>query len=246
MMIVRAMPVTSWIRCKLTPAAAAARITSSRRALACAQARSSVSTECGEYAGSRSALLTGAVERRTRGATGRAGPRGVTGRAGPWSGSRPRGESTPRGWSRSGPCSGDHDRDGVPGGGPGSPELGSWWRNVRAAWRSFSFWVLQQPAGSYPCSISHAVISCWASRMDSASTPTAMAVPSGKTIRQVTSRCGRLSRTSMGLVVVSTLVTSRASLSTRAVVPGEGQRAERPAGAGLSDRRGAIWGSPLA
>jgi hypothetical protein len=42
----------------------------------------------------------------------------------------------------------------------------------------------------------------------------------------------------MGLVVVSTLVTSRASLSTRAVMPGVGQRAERPARAGLSGSAG--------
>jgi hypothetical protein len=66
-----------------------------------------------------------------------------------------------------------------------------------------------------------------------------MAVPSGKTIRQVTSTCGRLSQTSMGLVVVSTVVTSWASLSTRAVMPGKGsvpaprQRKARGARSGL-------------
>ena len=68
-MVVRAMPVTSWMRRMLIPAAAAARIASSRRALARAQARSSVSTACGEYAGS-TALLTDATARRMRGAAG--------------------------------------------------------------------------------------------------------------------------------------------------------------------------------
>jgi hypothetical protein len=75
MMVVRAMPVTSWIWGKLIPAAAAARITSSRLALASAQARSSVSTSCVEYSRPRPALLTGAA-RRMRGGAGRAGPRG--------------------------------------------------------------------------------------------------------------------------------------------------------------------------
>ena len=200
MMVVRAIPVTSWMRCTLTPAAMASRIASSRRELARAQARSSVSTACGEPAGPRLALLCGAAARRVRGAMRRAGRRGA---------------------SRSGSCR----RAATAGGRQVTVATAQGWGpgwNVRAAWRPFSSWLLQQPAGSYPCSISHAVISCWAPRMDSASTPTAMAVPSEKTIRQVTSRCGRLSRTSMGLVVVSTVVTSWASLSTRAAMPGEG------------------------
>ena len=54
-------------------------------------------------------------------------------------------------------------------------------------------------------------------------------------------RLGRLSQISMGLVVVSTVVTSWASLSTRAVMPGRGQRAGAPPAQGP---RGAIWAPP--
>jgi hypothetical protein len=43
MMVVLAMPVISWMRARLTPAAAAARIMSSRWASASAQVRSSAS-----------------------------------------------------------------------------------------------------------------------------------------------------------------------------------------------------------
>ena len=78
MMVVLAMPVISWMRGKLIPAAAASRITLSRWALATAQARSSVSAACGELARSRSAprlaLLAGAGP-RVRGVGSWAGPR---------------------------------------------------------------------------------------------------------------------------------------------------------------------------
>jgi len=102
MMVVPAMPVISWMRCGLIPAAAAARITSSRWALACAQACSSASTSSRELGPPPSAQLTAATllagaARRMRGTA-----RGAR----------------PGAWSRSGPCSGGCA--GAPGGGPGS------------------------------------------------------------------------------------------------------------------------------
>ena len=77
MMVVRAMPVSSWMRSKLTPAAEASRITSSRRALASAQARSSFSAACGVFARPPPALLLGPAARPARTAAVRAWPLGA-------------------------------------------------------------------------------------------------------------------------------------------------------------------------
>lgn len=195
--VVRVMPVIWWMRWRLIPAASAVRITSSRSACVRAHARSCVSAASGECVGPRRAGISGAAWRRTREAARGAG-RGCG--------------------SRSGSC---RNAMGGTGRGAGARAAAGWparHRKVRAIGSALPFLALHWPAGSYPCPVSQMVISRCALWRDGESTPTPIAVPSWRTIRQVISRCGWLSQTSMGLFFVSTVVTFWVFVGSGAVV----------------------------